>query len=46
MRAWAESAGGRHEHARTVLRPVLDDTTPALLPTPESTPGCWKPPSR
>jgi len=32
MRAWAESAGGRHEHARTVLRPVLDDTTPALLP--------------
>ena len=32
MRAWAESAGGRHEHARTVLRPVLDGTTPALLP--------------
>ena len=32
MRAWAESAGGRHDHARTVLRPVLDGTTPALLP--------------
>ena len=32
MRAWAESAGGRHDHARTVLRPVLDATTPALLP--------------
>ena len=32
MRAWTESAAGRHEHARTVLRPVLDDTTPALLP--------------
>ena len=32
MRAWAESAGGRHEHARAVLRPVLDGTTPALLP--------------
>jgi LuxR family maltose regulon positive regulatory protein len=32
MRAWTESAGGRHDHARTVLRPVLDATTPALLP--------------
>jgi LuxR family transcriptional regulator, maltose regulon positive regulatory protein len=32
MRAWAESAGGRHEHARAVLRPVLHDSTPALLP--------------
>ena len=32
MRAWAESAGGRHEHARAVLRPVLDGSTPALLP--------------
>ena len=32
MRAWAESAGGRHDHARAVLRPVLDATTPALLP--------------
>jgi LuxR family maltose regulon positive regulatory protein len=33
MRAWAESTAGRHEHARTLLRPVLhDDTPPALLP--------------
>ena len=32
MRAWAESAGGRHDHARTLIRPVLDATTPALLP--------------
>ena len=32
MRAWTESAGGRHDHARTLLRPVLDGTTPALLP--------------
>ena len=32
MRAWTESAGGHHDHARTLLRPVLDATTPALLP--------------
>ena len=32
MRAWTESTGGRHDHARTVLRPILDATTPALLP--------------
>ena len=32
MRAWAESAAGRHEHARTILRPILAGTTPALLP--------------
>jgi LuxR family maltose regulon positive regulatory protein len=32
MRAWTESAGGRHDHARTLIRPVLDGTTPALLP--------------
>ena len=32
MRAWAESAAGRHEHARTTLRPILAGTTPALLP--------------
>ena len=32
MRAWAESAAGRHEHARTALRPILAGTTPALLP--------------
>jgi LuxR family transcriptional regulator, maltose regulon positive regulatory protein len=32
MSAWAESTGGRHEHARTVVRPVLDGSTPALLP--------------
>ncbi len=32
MRAWADAAGGRHEHARTVIRAVLDGSTPALLP--------------
>ena len=32
MRAWADAAGGRHEHARTLIRPVLDGSTPALLP--------------
>ena len=32
MRGWAESAAGRHEHARALLRPVLDGSTPALLP--------------
>jgi LuxR family maltose regulon positive regulatory protein len=32
MRAWAETTGGRHDHARTIIRPVLDGTTPALLP--------------
>ena len=32
MRAWAESAAGRREQARAVLRPVLDGSTPALLP--------------
>ena len=32
MRAWAESTGGRHDHARTILRPILAGTTPALLP--------------
>jgi LuxR family maltose regulon positive regulatory protein len=32
MRAWAESAAGRHEHARTLARPILAGTTPALLP--------------
>jgi LuxR family maltose regulon positive regulatory protein len=32
MRAWAESTGGRHEHARTIIRPVLDGSTPMLLP--------------
>jgi LuxR family maltose regulon positive regulatory protein len=32
MRAWAESAAGRHEHARAVLRPVLDGSCSALLP--------------
>ena len=32
MRAWAESAGGRREHTRALLRPVLDGSTPALLP--------------
>ena len=32
MRAWADAVGGRHEHARTLIRPVLDGSTPALLP--------------
>jgi len=32
MRAWAETAGGRHEHARTMIRAVLDGSAPALLP--------------
>jgi LuxR family transcriptional regulator, maltose regulon positive regulatory protein len=32
MRAWTESTAGRHDHARTLLRPALDATTPALLP--------------
>jgi LuxR family maltose regulon positive regulatory protein len=32
MRAWADAAGGRHEHARTVIRAVLDGSTAALLP--------------
>ena len=32
MRAWTEAAAGHHEHARTLIRPVLDGSTPALLP--------------
>ena len=32
MRAWTESTTGRHDHARTILRPILAATTPALLP--------------
>jgi LuxR family transcriptional regulator, maltose regulon positive regulatory protein len=32
MRGWTESTGGRHEHARTIIRPVLDGSTPALVP--------------
>ena len=32
MRAWAESTGARHEHARTLIRPVLNGSIPALLP--------------
>jgi LuxR family maltose regulon positive regulatory protein len=32
MRAWTEAASGRHEHARAVVRPVLDGSVPALLP--------------
>ena len=31
MRAWAESAAGRPEHARAVVRPVLTGSTPPLL---------------
>ena len=32
MRAWTEAAAGHHEHARTLIRPVLDGSAPALLP--------------
>ena len=32
MRAWAETAAGRHDRARTLIRPVLDGSVPALLP--------------
>ena len=32
MRAWAESTGARHEHARTLIHPVLNSSIPALLP--------------
>jgi LuxR family maltose regulon positive regulatory protein len=32
MRAWAEFAGGRHDHARSLIRPVLNDSAHALLP--------------
>jgi LuxR family maltose regulon positive regulatory protein len=33
MRAWLESAGGRRDHARSLIRPVLDGSTAVLLPT-------------
>ena len=32
MRAWTEAAGDHHERARTLIRPVLDGSAPALLP--------------
>ena len=32
MRAWTETAGGRHDRARALIRPVLDGSVPALLP--------------
>jgi LuxR family maltose regulon positive regulatory protein len=32
MRAWTEFAGGRHDHARRLIRPVLEQSAPALLP--------------
>jgi LuxR family maltose regulon positive regulatory protein len=32
MRAWADAACGRHEHARAMIRAVLDGSTAALLP--------------
>ena len=31
MRAWTETAAGRHDRARTLLRPVLDGSVPALV---------------
>jgi LuxR family transcriptional regulator, maltose regulon positive regulatory protein len=32
MRAWADAAGGRHGHARALLRPLLEGAVTALLP--------------
>ena len=32
LRAWAETAGGRFDHARTLLKPVLKGSVRALLP--------------
>jgi LuxR family transcriptional regulator, maltose regulon positive regulatory protein len=32
MRAWAEASAGRHDHARALIRPVLQQPTAALLP--------------
>jgi LuxR family maltose regulon positive regulatory protein len=31
MQAWTDAAGGRHEHARSVLRPVLGEGVGAVL---------------
>jgi LuxR family maltose regulon positive regulatory protein len=31
MRAWTETAAGRHDRARTLIRPVLDGFVPALV---------------
>ncbi|QJY47975.1 LuxR C-terminal-related transcriptional regulator [Pseudonocardia broussonetiae] len=32
MRAWTDAAAGRHEHARALLRPVLDGPVATVLP--------------
>jgi LuxR family transcriptional regulator, maltose regulon positive regulatory protein len=32
MRAWTATACGRHEHARAILRAVLEGSVPAVLP--------------
>jgi LuxR family maltose regulon positive regulatory protein len=32
MRAWAEATGGRREHARSLLRPILEGAATTLLP--------------
>jgi LuxR family maltose regulon positive regulatory protein len=32
MGAWTDAAEGQHQRARTLIRPVLDGSTPALLP--------------
>jgi MalT-like TPR region len=32
MRAWTAAAAGHHQRARTLIRPVLDGSAPALLP--------------
>jgi LuxR family maltose regulon positive regulatory protein len=32
MRAWADTAGDHHAHARDAIRPILDGSAPALLP--------------
>ena len=32
MRGWAETAGGHHEYARALIRPVIDGSAAVLLP--------------
>jgi LuxR family maltose regulon positive regulatory protein len=39
MRAWTETAAGRHDRARTLLRPVLDGSVPALVS--HTVVDCW-----
>jgi LuxR family transcriptional regulator, maltose regulon positive regulatory protein len=39
MRAWAENAAGRHDHARALIRPVLDGS--ALILHPHAVVDAW-----